>query len=195
MAKDSQYKKHVVVDGETCPLDIFDTAFHSDGLYNIEGFYFERPKSWMKTKRARTIVYIKKNLKESIRMRKDLMSEDQTDIWMEVKTPDGDKIVIGMYYREFTGMNGTKTIADQKTRLANWIEAVNKVEGESKEILLMGDFNLEASKLETEEESSLAGMLRKCCNENGLEQLVNRSTRSRVMSDRIEESCIVTFGK
>ena len=26
-------------------VDIFDTAFHSDGLYNIEGFYFERPKS------------------------------------------------------------------------------------------------------------------------------------------------------
>ena len=171
-------------------VDIFDTAFHSDGLYNIEGFYFERPKSWMKTKRSRTIVYIKKNLKDLVKMRKDLMSEDQTDIWMEVKTPDGEKIVIGMYYREFTGLNGTKTIADQKNRLAHWIEAVNKAEGEGKEILLMGDFNLDASKLETEEESSLAGMMRKCCNENGLDQLVKRSTRSKVMSNRIEESCI-----
>ena len=42
MAKDSQYKKHVVVDGETCPLDIFDTAGQEEEYSAMRGDQYMR---------------------------------------------------------------------------------------------------------------------------------------------------------
>ena len=171
-------------------VDIFNTSFHMDSLYDIEGYTFELPKSWKKEGRARTILYMKKHLTQHIKIRKDLMTDNQTDIWLEIKVPGERKLVVGAYYREFTGLDGDNTMKGQKERFAQWLQSVNKVEEEGKEVLIVGDFNFEAGKLNKEDGSSLAGLMTKCCNENGLDQLVKGVTRSRVMKDRIEESSI-----
>ena len=60
------------------------------------------------------------------------MSDTQPDIWLEIKIPGGDKLVIGSYYREVTGLDGNNSLESQKERLKKWMASVNKVEEEGK---------------------------------------------------------------
>lgn len=171
-------------------VDISDTAFHMDSLYDIDGYDFTLPNSWSKYRKSRSIVYVKKHLKEKMKIRKDLMSDTQPDIWLEIKIPGGDKLVIGSYYREFTGLDGNNSLESQKERLKKWMASVNKVEEEGKEILLIGDLNIEATSLFKNGGSSLADMMTECCNANGLDQLIKVKTRSRMVNGKLEESSI-----
>ena len=169
-------------------VDINNTRFHSDSLYNINGYNFVLPKSWKKG-RARIIVYYKTFLETHLKIRKDLMSQEQPDVWMEMKSKRDNGIVIGFYYREFTGLDGDKSVEKQKERLKKFTEAVARVEDEDKEVLLMGDFNIDLHKDHSEEDNeSIANIMKACCLENGLEQLNTKVTRTRVVDGRLEAS-------
>ena len=171
-------------------VDINNTRFHSDSLYNINGYNFVLPKSWKKG-RARIIVYYKTFLETHLKIRKDLMSQEQPDVWMEMKSKRDNGIVIGFYYREFTGLDGDKSVEKQKERLKKFTEAVARVEDEDKEVLLMGDFNIDLHKDHSEEDNeSIANIMKACCLENGLEQLNTEVTRTRVVDGRLEASCL-----
>ena len=73
-------------------VEITDTTYHMDGLYEIKGYSFEYPNAWKKYGRARTMVYMKKNLEKYVKIRRDLMTEDQPDIWLELKVPESSII-------------------------------------------------------------------------------------------------------
>ena len=171
-------------------VEINKTKFHSESLYQIKGYKFLLPKSWKKG-RARSIVYFKRHLEDHMKIRKDLMSIDQPDIWIEMQSKMDKELVIGFYYREFTGIDGDRSMDKQKERLKVWTTAVGKVDEEGKELLLMGDFNVDKFKeYPVEDNDTIPKILNDCCLENGLEQKVTKATRSRVVDGRVESSCL-----
>ena len=171
-------------------VEINKTKFHSDSLYQIKGYNFLLPKSWKKG-RARSIVYFRRHLEDHMKVRKDLMSPDQPDIWIEMQSKLDKELIIGFYYREFTGIDGDRSMEKQKERLKVWTTAVGKVEEEGKDLLLMGDFNVDMFKDHSAEDSNtIPKILNACCLENGLVQKVTKATRSRVVDGRVESSCL-----
>ena len=38
------------------------------------------------------------------------MSDDQPDIWIEMLSKEDENLIIGFYYREFTGIDGDKSL-------------------------------------------------------------------------------------
>ena len=171
-------------------VEINDTKYHSDSLYQIKDYKFLLPNSWKKG-RARTLVYYKSHLESYMKIRKDLMSSDQPDIWIEMKAKGCKEVVIGYYYREFTGIDGSRSMEKQKERLKVWTNAVSKVDEEEKEMLLLGDFNVDMLKEPPADEAdTISNILKDSCLEHGLVQKVNRATRSRVADGRLESSCL-----
>ena len=162
-------------------VDVINTKFHYDNLYEIKGYSFVFPTSWKKGK-ARMIVYYKKHLEPFIKIRRDLMSKNQPDVWLELKSKNDRNLVVGFYYREFTGMDGDRSIEQQRVRLKEWTSAASKVEDEKKELVTMGDFNVDLLKEhDTEDPDSISNILKACCLENGWEQKITLPTRSRVV--------------
>ena len=171
-------------------VDVINTKFHYDNLYEIKGYSFVFPTSWKKGK-ARMIVYYKKHLEPFIKIRRDLMSKNQPDVWLELKSKNDRNLVVGFYYREFTGMDGDRSIEQQRVRLKEWTSAASKVEDEKKELVAMGDFNVDLLKEhDTEDPDSISNILKACCLENGWEQKITLPTRSRVVEGRLESSCL-----
>ena len=171
-------------------VEIYKTKFHSDSLYQIKGYNFLLPKSWKKG-RARSIVYYKKHLENHMKVRKDLMTTDQPDFWIEMLSKMDKNLVIGFYYREFTGIDGDRSMEKQKERLKLWTESVRQVDEEEKDLLLMGDFNVDKLKeYPAEDQDTIPNILNNCCLENGLQQKVTKATRSRVVDGRLESSCL-----
>ena len=171
-------------------VEINNTKFHSDSIYQIKGYNFLLPKSWKKG-RARSIVYYKKHLEIHMKVRKDLMSDDQPDIWIEMLSKEDENLIIGFYYREFTGIDGDKRLEKQKERLKVWTAAVARADGEEKALLLLGDFNVDKLKgNQVDESDTIPNILNKCCLERGLEQKIKFPTRSRVVDGRLESSCL-----
>ena len=171
-------------------VDITNTKFHSDSLYEIKGYNYILPRSWKKG-RARLIVYYKTFLETHLKIRNDLMSLEQPDVWIEMKSRSETDLVINFYYREFTGLDGDKSMEKQKERLKKLTEAVAKVEEEDKEVLLMGDFNIDLLKDHSEEDKdSIANIMKSCCLEYGLDQMIRKVTRTRVVDGRLESSCL-----
>ena len=124
-------------------VDIQESKFHCEELYEIDGYKFVLPKSWRKG-RARIIVYYKKSLEKYLTVRTDLMTNDQPDVWVEMKTNREPSSIYGFYYREFTSINGDNSLEGQKKRLEEWTTAVDKIELEDKEMIMMGDVNIDA---------------------------------------------------
>ena len=170
-------------------VDIQESKFHCEELYEIDGYKFVLPKSWRKG-RARIIVYYKKSLEKYLTVRTDLMTNDQPDVWVEMKTKREPSSIYGFYYREFTSINGDNSLEGQKKRLEEWTTAVDKIELEDKEMMMMGDVNIDAFKNADEDSTSIPKIMKECCLKNGLDQLVNKETRSRIVGDKVESSCL-----
>ena len=66
-------------------VDIKNTNEYTESLYLIPQYSLLFPKSWENKKKARIITYYKTELKNSIRIREDLMTDSQADIWIEIQ--------------------------------------------------------------------------------------------------------------
>ncbi len=92
---------------------------------------------------TRVVVYVRDNL--DVRVREDLMSKDQTSVWLDLVLQNNRKLCIGQFYREFSRMegNGNQTsIHDQHRQwdefLATWVRAAR-----GGETVVLGDFNID----------------------------------------------------
>ena len=64
----------------------------------------------------RIIYLVKKDLCDKIECKEDIMVAEFPSIWLEVKEPNGKKLMIGGFYREWS-QNGLNTEKDQEKRM------------------------------------------------------------------------------
>lgn len=167
-------------------VDIKNTNEYTESLYNIPQYTKLFPKSWEKKKKTRIIAYYKTELKNSIRIREDLMTDCQPDIWIQVQAGKGTKLLVGMIYREWTSIEGKFSQTDQKERLQELMAKSQEAIDENTEVILMGDFNVDLRK--TAGQKDLKELLNKLTTKNNMTQLVQEDTRSRVVGGRLQSS-------
>ena len=127
-------------------VDINNKNEYTESLYNIPQYSKLFPKSWENKNKARIITYYKTELKNNIKIREDLMTDSQPDIWIQVQIGKGTKFLLGMIYREWTSIEGKGAHTDQKERLTELIEKAQEASDENMEVILMGDFNINLRK-------------------------------------------------
>ena len=106
--------------------DIRNHNEYSGSQYNIPQYFPVFPKSWNNLKIARIITYCKNELRNNIKIREDLMTENQPDIWLQIQIGKGTKFLLGMIYREWTSTDGKGSHKDQKDRLQELINNAEK---------------------------------------------------------------------
>ena len=171
--------------------DIRNHNEYSGSQYNIPQYFPVFPKSWNNLKIARIITYCKNELRNNIKIREDLMTENQPDIWLQIQIGKGTKFLLGMIYREWTSTDGKGSHKDQKDRLQELINNAEKAVNENAEIIIMGDMNVNIENMNTTgEQKELNELMNNFKNNNNLTQLVKAYTRSRVVGGRLQRSII-----
>ena len=151
-------------------VDINNTNEYTESLYSIPQYSILLPKSWEKKNKARIIAYYKTELRNNIRIREDLMTDCQPDIWIQVQAGKGTKLLVGMIYREWTSIEGKVSQTDQKERLQELMAKSQEAIDENTEVILMGDFNVDLRK--TAGQKDLKELLNKLTTKNNMTQLV-----------------------
>ena len=95
---------------------------------------------------ARMVVYTHSSL--VVKRRHDLEDQSLSAVWLELGMPRQKKIIVGNIYREWQYMgqassNSSGSIADQLQRWLVLIEMWEKVLNEGKEVMVLGDINLD----------------------------------------------------
>ena len=95
---------------------------------------------------SRMVVYTHSSL--VVKRRHDLEHESISAIWLELGMPRQKKIIVGNVYREWQHMgqgpnNTTGSIAAQLQRWIIFIDMWEKALGEGKEVLVLGDINID----------------------------------------------------
>ena len=95
---------------------------------------------------ARMVVYTHSSL--VVKRRHDLEDQSLSAVWLELGMPRQKKIIVGNIYREWQYMgqassNSSGSIADQLQRWLVFIEMWEKVLNEGKEVMVLGDINLD----------------------------------------------------
>ena len=126
----------------------------SDRPFSIKGYKSYCPRLLDTQKYTRVIVLVKTEL--DCVLRDEYMQPGQAAVWLQLK-PSGkeEKFLIGSLYREFKIPTTTDTHETlgrsekaQKLRLQEFGSNLCRVTAENKNVLLMGDINLDLSKLE-----------------------------------------------
>ena len=169
-------------------VDLKNTNEYIESLYNIAQYSKIFPKSWENKKKARIITYYKTELKNHIRIREDLMTDNQSDIWIQIQIGRGSKLLLGMIYREWTSMEGKGSHSDQRERLQELMSKSQLAAEENTEVILMGDFNLDLKKKAGQKE--LKELITNFTTKNNMVQLIQEDTRSRVVGGRLQSSTI-----
>ena len=169
-------------------VDINNKNEYTESLYNIPQYSKLFPKSWENKNKARIITYYKTELKNNIKIREDLMTDSQPDIWIQVQIGKGTKFLLGMIYREWTSIEGKGAHTDQKERLTELIEKAQEASDENMEVILMGDFNINLRKAAGQKD--LKGRILDYTTKNNMTQLVQEDTRSRVVGNRLQSSTL-----
>ena len=177
--------------GAVSEVDINNTNEYSESMYNIPNFFPLFPKSWVSSKKSRIIAYCKNELRNNIKLREDLMTEKQPDIWIQIQIGKGNKFLVGMLYREWTSIDGKGSYNDQIERLTELINMAEKAAQENVEIILMGDMNINIKNLDDKrEQRELSRLINNLKTNFNLTQLVQDYTRSRVVKGNLQKSII-----
>ena len=172
-------------------VDISNINEYTESLYNIPQYTMLFPKSWENKKKARIITYYKNELKNNIRIREDLMTENQADIWIQIQVGKGIKFLVGMLYREWTSIDGKGSTTDQKERLLELMDKAEKAIQEKTEVIIMGDINVNTGIIhEQGGHRYLKEIIETFTINNNMAQLVQNYTRSRVVSGKLQNSTI-----
>ncbi|MEM6812728.1 MAG: endonuclease/exonuclease/phosphatase family protein, partial [Pseudomonadota bacterium] len=134
-----------------------------NGLYNIDGFEFVQ-RNRKNGKGGGVGIYLRNNLKWN--RRQDLESEHVENIWIEINIPKSANILPGVYYRP---PNTSKFFSKDFDNILN--ETLRSATDEQKEIILMGDLNV--NYLSKSDNKNFKELLSLC----GLTQLINVPTR------------------
>ena len=172
-------------------VDIKNTNEYTESLYLIPQYSLLFPKSWENKKKARIITYYKTELKNSIRIREDLMTDSQADIWIEIQLGKGNKLLVGMLYREWTSIDGKGSNTDQKERLLELMDKAEQAIQEKGEVVIMGDMNVNmGTSNENGGQRHLKEILNNFISSNNMTQLVKEHTRRRIVSGKLQSSTI-----
>ena len=161
------------------------------GLYNIPQYTAILPKSWEVHKKARIITYIKNDIKNKTKVREDLMTENQPDIWVEIQIGKGRTLLCGMIYREWTSIDRRDSHPDQLNRLKELLENAERATQENTEVILMGDLNVNVDIRERNGRNrELKALLQNFTQNNNFAQLVETHSRERVVGGKLQQSII-----
>ena len=170
-------------------VEIYKTTYFYSDLYRIQGYKHIFPISLEKHGRGRCVVYFKEGLQELITERLDLMSPTQPIIWLQLGSRNGP--LLAFYYREWTGLDGVNSLEAQKTRLREVLVKVSKAMEGNNEVYLMGDLNVDAKAvMDLSSADPLAKMINDTMIEEGLNQLITKTTRSQIVNNVCKESSI-----
>ena len=137
---------------------------------------------------ARTVVYTHSSL--VVKRRADLEDESLSAVWLEVGMPRQRKILVATFYREWQQMNqsdnSSKSVPAQLERWCNFLTKWEAALSEGREVIVMGDINLDFLKWTRTDLSSTDSSVRlKPLTEalfsrifpHGVSQLVKEATR------------------
>ena len=161
----------------------------SDRPFSIKGYKSYCPRLLDTQKYTRVIVLVKTEL--DCVLRDEYMQPGQAAVWLQLK-PSGkeEKFLIGSLYREFKVPTNTDTHealgrseTAQKLRLQEFGSNLCRVTAENKNVLLMGDMNLDLSKLEYSNyyNKKLASDFEELMCENGLAHITGFGITYRVI--------------
>ena len=169
-----------------------NTTFFLEENYNIDGYNFFLPKSWKNIGTSRMILYIKNDIMDNVRVRGDIMTASQPDIWIDITLPKSKPFTVGFYYRERTGLDKKSSPEDQYFRFKEFLKMAAKISDEKREVHILGDFNINLSKTHNKDHTQkvLKDLLLCHCTEHGLTQIIRENTRKRFVENRLEESLI-----
>ena len=175
-----QHKPHIFGLSE-CELKKKD-YFDEDSL-KISGYDIIYPKSWDLYGIARVLTYVKSSLDYERVL--ELEHDSFQSIWLKGGFKNSKKILFCHAYREHTSTLGNSLRSQRKSLeifVAQWEKASDlKIGGESSEIHVAGDMNLDSLDgrwfSQTYHLHSLAKVLHEACNIIGMSQLVKLPTR------------------
>ena len=117
----------------------------------IKGYdmHWEKGREQIRRKNARVVTYVRQGL--DVKVENKLMEEDLVpEVWLSVGEPGRKRFLIGAIYREHkpwkqkrVGDREGKTPAEQTERWRRWLEGKAGVLKGDKEVVLLGDFNLQ----------------------------------------------------
>ena len=149
----------------------------------VKNYEVVNDKLLTKHGRARSMMYVRSNLKYKIRT--DLMHDDTPEVWLELPGKPGENpLLVSQFYREHTVVRGKENVegsdssTEQKNRLLKWIEKTAMIlENEKKEILIGGDFNADTRL----HEGDILGKILKedLMDSRGMEMIVNEPTHQK----------------
>ena len=77
-------------------------AIFAPSDYQIEGFFTVLPLSRDPNKYTRMIGLVKNDLKDTAKILTAIMNEEFPSIWLEITEPNGSKLCLGGFYREWS---------------------------------------------------------------------------------------------
>ena len=138
---------------------------------------------------ARLILYFKEHLECNLKIKTDLMPNDQPTIWVEIKTEKPFHICFT--YREWSDLKGEKSKEAQLTRLNQTLAIAKDITNSNKETWIVGDMNIKAENIaDTENTDKLATRVRDFLMESGMTQLITSPTRKRLVNKKLQASAI-----
>ena len=169
-------------------VDMVNTGVVAESQYSIRGYMHLLPNSWEHSQVARIILYYKKELEDHVKIRRDLMTMNQADVWIEINNKD--PLLVGSVYREWTSLDGKKSMHDQVGRLDILLEKLKKALQENKTVIYMGDFNVNLDENKTRPDDQLKKTLMNFMGEHGMSQMIKKTTRKRVVGKVLQESLL-----
>ena len=159
----------------------------------VDGYILERDNLHLANSRNRAAVYINSQIKYS--RRSDLEPADSPTIWIEINPQSANPYLVFIGYREWQSLVGkakarkeSGLMRQQLLRLATWGESWAKAEQEDKEMILLGDWNVDVRPWAhpttplteyQKQRAPLLAMLKEMATSNGLELLLTEPTRKQ----------------
>ena len=120
---------------------------NSEKDYTIPGYstiFHDKAKPNDKTRMV-CLIKEEKLIKSNIKIRKDLMDKNFPSIWLEIKQNHRKNLLICGFYREWS-KDGLLNSEEQLSAIKILTSQIEKSDAESKNIVILGDMNLCASK-------------------------------------------------
>ena len=113
---------------------------------------------------------------------------DLPSLTFEIGLGREKKTLVNFYYREFTGLDGDRTAAAQRDRLARQVEHWRVLAAEDRDTVLLGDANLDALKWNNNNfaDKDLASLVVDFNLEESFTQLINEPTRTELRAGVVD---------
>ena len=160
----------------------------------IEGYNIELPETWGLHGQARVLAYVSENLIYKIKPPDPTIS-DLPNITLEIGLGREKKTVVNIFYREWSSrIDGQSSQISQLERLNRQIHFWRSLYKLKKDIIILGDANLDAKRWNDADYNvnlkSLSNLLQEHLLEESSHQIVKEFTRSEMRNNSIQRSLI-----